>query len=425
MPLHRENFGIEAAKERIAAHIKEKYDIIEQSYEMIGKSKMQTTEKLYDKDSYLKEFQALVLACEPKSETAWQVVLDKTAFFPEGGGQTGDTGWLDDVEVTDTREKAGVIYHVTKEPLEAGMTVSGKINFQERFDKMQQHTGEHILSGIVCATYGYNNVGFHLSKEITTLDFDGELSTEQVREVENRVNQVILANVPVEVKFPEKEELAELDYRSKIEIEGQVRIVEIPGVDRCACCAPHVKTTAEVGLLKIQSCDRHRGGCRLTIVCGMRALKDYQQKQESVGKISAALSAKAEQVAEAVERLQEQQMKLREQLNRIQAMYLEEKLEKINAEDKIVCIFEEALDSIAMRNFVNGAMERCDGVCGAFMGNEAQGYHYILGSKTIDVREAAKKLNEQFQGKGGGKPQMVQGSLKGNSEEILKILESC
>lgn len=382
------------------------------------------TEKLYDKDSYLKEFQATVISCEQKNENTWRVVLDKTVFFPEGGGQTGDTGWLNDVEVVDTREKNGVIYHETKAPLEMGTKVAGKIEFAARFDKMQQHTGEHILSGIVCSTYGYNNVGFHLSSEITTLDFDGELSTEQVHELEIRVNQAIHENIPVQVKFPTKAELAEMDYRSKIEIEGQVRIVEIPGIDRCACCAPHVKNTAEVGLLKIQSCDRHRGGCRLTIVCGMRALKDYQQKQESVGKVSAALSAKPEKIAEAVEHLQEQQAKLREQLNQIQAMYLQEKLDKIHAEDQCVCIFEEALDSIAMRSFVNDAMEKCVGICGAFIGSDEKGYHYIFGSKELDVREISKQLNAKFNGKGGGKPQMVQGSLNGTKKEILEAIEN-
>ena len=385
---------------------------------------MKTTEKLYDKDSYLQEFQATVISCEQKSETTWSIVLDKTVFFPEGGGQTGDTGWLNEIEVIDTREKAGIIYHETKEPLEIGTVAAGKIDFADRFDKMQQHTGEHILSGIVCATYGYNNVGFHLSTEITTLDFDGELSAEQVRELEIKVNQAIHANIPVQVKFPTKAELLEMEYRSKIEIEGQVRIVEIPEIDRCACCAPHVRTTAEVGLLKIQSCDRHRGGCRLTIVCGMRALKDYQQKQESVGKVSAALSAKPEKIAEAVERLQEQQTKFREQLNHIQAMYLKGKLEMLTGEEKSVCIFEETLDSIAVRNFVNDAMEKCDGICGAFIGTDNSGYHYILGSKTVDMREFSKKLNEKFQGKGGGKPQMVQGSLSGEKKAILEAVEN-
>lgn len=380
--------------------------------------------RLFDKDSYLKEFQATVVSCEKKNENIWQVVLDQTAFFPEGGGQSGDTGWLNELEVIGTREKAGVIYHEMKEALELGTQVSGKVNFSERFDKMQQHTGEHILSGMVCATYGYNNVGFHLGEELTTLDFDGELSKEQVVELEIKANKAIYENLPIKILFPSREELKELDYRSKIEIEGQVRIVEIPGIDRCACCAPHVKSTAEVGMIKILSCDRHRGGCRLTIVCGMRALKDYQKKQESVGKISAALSAKPDKIVDAVAHLQEQQQSLREQLNHIQTIYLDEKIEKINVDEKIVCIFEEMLDSIAMRNFVNGAIEKCDGICGAFIGNDTAGYHYILGSKNADVRETAKKINEQFQGKGGGKPQMVQGSVKGKQEEIQKVLET-
>ena len=380
--------------------------------------------QLFDTDSYLKEFQTMVVSCEKKNEDVWQVVLDQTAFFPEGGGQTSDTGWLNEIPVVDVREKAGVIYHEVTAPLEEGTVVSGIIDFPARFDKMQQHTGEHILSGIVCATYGYKNVGFHLGEELTTLDFDGELSKEQAADLEHKANEVIYENLPIQVLFPTKEELKELDYRSKIEIEGQVRIVEIPGIDRCACCAPHVKSTAEVGMVKILSCDRHRGGCRLTIVCGMRALKDYQQKQEAVGKISAALSAKPEKVAEAVAHLQEQQQSLREQLNRIQAIYLQEKLDKISEKDSCVVIFEESLDSIAMRNFVNGAMERCEGICGAFIGNDQKGYHYILGSKTADVREAAKKLNEKFKGKGGGKPQMIQGSLNGAQEEIQKMLET-
>ena len=367
-------------------------------------------------------FQATVVACEKKSEEQWLVALDQTVFFAEGGGQTGDSGWLNELEVVNAREKAGVIYHEVKAPLEVGTLVTGKVNVPARFDKMQQHTGEHILSGIVCAAYGYNNVGFHLGAEITTLDFDGELSAEQIQALEVQANETVFANLPVEVKFPDKEELKSLDYRSKIEIEGQVRIVEIPGVDRCACCAPHVKSTAEVGMIKILSCDRHRGGCRLTIVCGMRALKDYVKKQESVGKISAALSAKPDKVADAVAHLQEQQQKLREQLNKVQTLYLQEKLEKISAEDTVVCIFEESIDSIAMRNFVNDAMEKCEGICGAFLGNDEQGYHYILGSKTKDVREISKKLNECFQGKGGGKQQMVQGSVFGKKEEIRGMI---
>lgn len=382
-----------------------------------------TTIRLFDKDSYIEEFHGTVLSCEKYGEDLWQVVLDQTAFFPEGGGQAGDTGWLDGIEVIDTQEKEGMIFHLCKAPLMTGSKVLGKLDFPVRFDKMQQHTGEHILSGIVCTAYGYHNVGFHLGAELTTMDFDGELSAGQLREVEEKANQAIFSNAPVVTCFPSKEELKAMEYRSKIEIEGQVRIVEISGIDRCACCAPHVKTTAEVGLLKILNCERHRGGCRLTIACGMRAWKEHCKKQDVVGKLSAELSAKPEAILNAVENLKMQQQKLREQLNELQARYLQEKLELLDSEEKLVCLFEETLDTIAARNFVNAAMERCDGICGVFLGTEATGYHYILGSKTLDVRKTAETLNTQFHGKGGGKPQMVQGSLAGKERDILGRLK--
>ncbi len=385
------------------------------------------TEKLYVKDSHRKEFEATVLSCEEKltangEKTGWRIVLDRTAFFPEGGGQFGDVGVLDDVEVFDTHEKGGVIYHETKEPLEPGRTVKGKLDFAVRFDRMQQHSGEHILSGLVHNLYGYDNVGFHLGTEITTLDFNGALTEEQVQDLELRANHAVFENVPVQVLYPAKEQLKSVEYRSKIEIEGQVRIVSIPGYDICACCAPHVARSGEIGLLKIVSCEKHRGGCRMTILCGSRALADYQKKQQSVTEVSVALSAKPEKIGEAVLHLKEQQSRLREQLNRMQSLYLQRKLEELPLESRNVCIFEAELDNIAARNFVNAAMERCEGICGVFVGTDENGYHYILGSRTVDLRPFSRTLNEKFQGKGGGKPEMVQGSLTGNAEEIRKIM---
>lgn len=377
------------------------------------------TERLFDADGYLKQFQATVLDCA-EDEKGWYAVLDRTAFFPEGGGQSGDAGWLGETKVTDTVEKEGKICHRVERPLEIGAVIEGTVNFQERFDKMQQHTGEHILSGIVHTLYGYDNVGFHLGAELTTLDFNGELSKEQIHDLELRANEVVFSNLPVTVLYPTDQELSRFSYRSKIEIEGQVRLVEIPGIDLCACCAPHVKRTGEVGMIKITAAERHRGGCRLTMVCGRRAFMDYEEKQQSVGKISAALSSKPDQVYESVVHLQRQQQSLREQLNSVQARYFSEKLERIRREDPFVCIFEEGLDGIAVRNFVNAVMERCDGICGVFLGNEKEGYRYILGSRQSDVRPVSKQLNEKFSGKGGGKPGMVQGTLYGKQELIEK-----
>ena len=245
--------------------------------------------------------------------------------------------------------------------------------------------------------------------------------SEQVREVETLANQAVWDNIPVEILYPTKEELASMDYRSKIEIEGQVRIVRIGDVDMCACCAPHVSRTGEVGIIKVISCDRHRGGCRMTIQCGDRALEDYRKKQEGVTAVSVALSAPPEKVGDAVLHMKEQMDQIRMKLNQMQASYLAGKLEEIKADDKFVCLFEEELDNIAVRNFVNDACERCQGICAAFVGTDEDGYRYIIGSSSTDVREFAKKLNEAFSGKGGGKPEMVQGSLKGSRSEIEKL----
>lgn len=387
------------------------------------------TKKLYYEDSHRKEFTATVLSCEERltakgKKDGYAVVLDQTAFFPEGGGQFGDRGWIDDVEVYDTHEKGGVILHYTKEPVEAGKTVTGKLDFAERFSRMQEHSGEHIVSGIVHRLHGYDNVGFHLGSENTTLDFNGELSEEQLLEVERLANEAVFADLQVQISYPSKEELKTLDYRSKIEIEGQVRLVEIPGVDICACCAPHVNHTGEIGMIKLIACDRHRGGCRVTMLAGVRALKDYQEKQAQVTAVSVALSAKPDKIGEAVLRLKEQQEATRFQLNRMQAIYLDQKLDSISPEDTTALLFEEDLDNVAVRNFVNSAVERFDGICAAFVGTDEKGYRYILGSKTKDVRELAKELNTRFAGKGGGKPEMVQGSLNGAEAEIRAVIEN-
>lgn len=387
--------------------------------------------KLFYEDSYIKTFQAVVLDCQPGKD-GYRIVLDRTAFFPEGGGQSGDTGFLEiekdgtrkQIQVLDTKEKEDRIYHVTEQEILPGTAVTGTIDFAQRFERMQQHTGEHIVSGIVHSLYGYDNVGFHLGNEVTTLDFNGELSPGQVEDLENRANQAVFMAIPVHVMYPTKTEEKEIPYRSKIEIAGQVRIVEIPEIDICACCAPHVRTTAEVGLIKILSCERHRGGCRVTIAAGIRALKDYRLKQQKVTEVSVLLSAQPEKIDEAVSRIKEQIQSQTERICKLQADYLNRKLEEISQDQPYVSLYEEELDAVAIRNFVNAVVEKHTGICAAFMGSSTKGYRYILGSGTQDVRTLSKKLHEKFGGKGGGKPEMVQGSLaSGNAEEIEAFLK--
>ena len=375
------------------------------------------TEKLFYEDSHLKEFTAKVISCEPYKEQ-YKVVLDRTAFFPEGGGQYADTGMLDDVRVLDVHEKEGIIYHTTEKALEAGKTVTGKINWEERFEKMQQHTGEHIVSGLVHKRFGYQNVGFHLGSEDCTMDFNGEITKEEIREIEWEANRAVVRNLEVEVTYPDQKVLQTLVYRSKIEIEGQVRIVSVPGYDICACCAPHVERTGEIGMIKLVNMQRYKGGVRVTMLCGSRALTDYEKKQEQNRKISALLCAKEYDTAEAVGHLKEELDSLKRTLVEKERQLVHVWAQSVPEEEKTVCMFSEDISADAMRQYVNEVLGKERILCAVFYGNDAAGYRYVIGSRILDMRPLAKELNETFHGRGGGKSEMVQGSVQGNESEM-------
>ena len=411
------------------------------------------TEKLFYEDSHMRTFTAVVLECGPVGEGAleasaqaadtrererdpeasgrtgeipeekrYQIVLDRTAFFPEGGGQYADTGQLqadsEVVRVLDVQERDGKIFHITDRPVPAGSTVSGQIDWAERFMKMQQHTGEHIVSGLVHAHFGYDNVGFHLGSIDCTMDFNGEITREELHEIELRANEAAAANLDIQVSYPSGEELAGLEYRSKIEIEGWVRIVTIPGFDVCACCAPHVKKTGEIGVIKLTHVQRYKGGVRVTMLCGSRALADYDRKSESVRRISASLCAKEDEVAEAVEHLKEECARLKARLAEQQKEMLRLKARESDGEKGAVCLFESGLEGDGPRLLMNLVMERGHELCAVFCGNDEEGYRYVIGSVSLDLRKLVKELNAAFSGRGGGKPEMVQGSLKGTESEL-------
>ena len=375
------------------------------------------TEKLFYQDSHRTEFTAKVISCE-EAKDGYRVVLDQTVFFPEGGGQYADTGMLGDTEVTDVHEKDDVIYHTTKAPLEAGSEVNGKINWDERFEKMQQHTGEHIVSGIVHERFGYNNVGFHLGSDYCTMDFDGPISKEQLKEIGAAANEAVYQDLEIKILYPSKDELKDLDYRSKIEIEGQVRIVEIPGYDVCACCAPHVKTTGEIGAIKLVSMVNYKGGERITMLCGRRAMRDYEKKDSMTKEISALLCAKEYEVAEAVVRLKDEQNRMKSQLAEMQQKLLEYRVAEIAVDQKIVTVFDSTLSGNLPREMMNKLLDKGAEICAVFAGTDEEGYRYVIGSRSEDVRPLSKMLNTTFQGRGGGKPEMVQGSVKGTRTEI-------
>lgn len=382
------------------------------------------TEKLFYKDSHMQAFDAIVLECRQDGD-GYKIKLDRTAFFPEGGGQYADHGTLNQCRVQDVREEQGEVWHYTSQPIEEGSIVQGQIDWQERFEKMQQHTGEHIVSGLVHAEFGYNNVGFHLGSDVCTMDFDGEISKEALEDIEWKANEAVICNLDVQVTYPSKEELESLDYRSKIEIEGQVRIVTIPGYDVCACCAPHVKKTGEIGLIKLTNVQRYKGGVRVTMLCGFRALDDYRRKLAATRQISASLCAKENETAEAVDHLKEENNALKQELDRQKKILLEYKVKEVDPNQKIVCLFEEGLDGDGPRFLMNQLLEKEHEICAVFNRQESSAevdgvsYRYVIGSRTLDMRTLVKDLNAQFHGRGGGKPEMVQGSLVGE-EEVLR-----
>ncbi|MGC4020422.1 MAG: alanine--tRNA ligase-related protein [Muricomes sp.] len=375
------------------------------------------TEKLFYEDSYMTEFTARVEMCREKAEH-FEVVLDRTAFFPEGGGQYADTGYLEDVRVLDVQEKNGIICHTVEAALEEGSMVSGKIDWDMRFMKMQQHTGEHIVSGLIHSRFGYDNVGFHLGSADCTMDFNGEITREQLKEIERLANEAAVKNLEVQVSYPSDSELETLEYRSKIEIDGQVRIVTVPGYDVCACCAPHVERTGETGIIKLTNVQRYKGGARVTMLCGFRALADYGEKEYHVKNISSQLCAKEDEVSEAVTRLKEECVQLKMKLAQAQEKLLEYKAKEIPADEDFVCLFEKDLEGDSPRLLVNQVLAQGREGCAVFWNIGEAGFRYVIGSKSMDVRPLVKALNEQFDGRGGGKPEMVQGSLKGQETDI-------
>ena len=375
------------------------------------------TEKLYYQDSHLFTFEAAVLDCR-KEKKGYSVVLDRTVFFPEGGGQLADTGVLGGVRVLDVHERGGEIRHYTDAPLEIGAHVEGFVDAEQRLRRMQNHSGEHILSGLVHNAYGFDNVGFHMGAECMIIDFSGELTWEQLTELETRANEVVRQNIPLHIWFPDTNELQSLEYRSKLELTENVRIVEIPGVDRCACCAPHVERTGEVGIVKILDSQRHRGGVRVSVVCGLDALEDYRARQESVTEISRALSAKRGEVTRAVQRVLNEQQSMKERCDALSLALIRFMAEAEPETAGNILVFDAPLGEIAQRELVNRLMEKAGGFAAVFCGSNEDGWRYIIGSKRLDLRAMSREINAAIQGRGGGTPQMIQGSARADRAEI-------
>ena len=383
------------------------------------------TVRLYDQDAYATEFEAEVLACEEvekKEKKVYQVWLDQTIFFPEEGGQSPDMGTIDGIKVLDVQIKDEVITHTLAAPLAVGTTVKGVVDWKHRFYNMQQHSGEHIFSGIVHNRFGYDNVGFHLSDSIVTMDFNGVITAEDIEEIETEVNQAIIENIPVEVSYPTKEELKVLEYRSKIEIEGQVRIVTIPGYDVCACCAPHVRRTGEIGMLKVMNVQSYKGGVRISILCGFRALEAFRQKADIITELMAQFSTNQEALVENVTKLKNTNQTMKNQLASAKQELMEYKVAAIPEDSENAILFESDLDTPVVRNVVNGLVEKFAGISAVFVGDDENGYQFIVGSKNKDCRAIAAALREKLSARGGGSDKMIQGSVAASQLQIEELL---
>ncbi len=391
------------------------------------------TKKLFDLDSYITDFTATVLSCEEDSKKSgnYLVILDQTAFFAEGGGQPADQGILGGAKVSHVSEKAGVITHHCDQPLEAGSTVSGSIDWNIRFPHMQTHCGEHILSGIILKEYGFHNVGFHMGKDFTTIDLDGELSPEMVLNVENLANKAIGENVPVHVSYPPKEELSAIPLRKKPEVD-HLRVVEVDGYDWCGCCGTHVARTGEIELLKIVDFQRYKGGTRLFFHCGKRALQDYQQKHSMVKTLAEEFSCKPEGLADAVHKMQQDLADAKAQLNEKNKMLfgflgqqLMETAPEVNGCKWLFLYGGFSADEA--KTFAMNMAKQDNLFCTFFMpaGNNVR---YAL-SKSKNVESLSNKalcqaMNKALGGKGGGTEDLSCGSLPLLSEEELKVFFS-
>ena len=398
---------------------------------------MTETIKLYDRDAYATEFEADIISCEPNKadDKRFDIILNQTLFFPEEGGQSPDMGILAGYRVVDVQIKNGVITHTVdtsagdccdvekKAELAAGVHVQGKIDWQHRFYNMQQHSGEHIFSGIVHRRFGFENVGFHLSDSVVTMDFSGVISPEDIAEVEHEVNVAISKNIPIEVTYPSRDELAQLEYRSKIEIEGQVRIVTVPGYDVCACCAPHVKRTGEIGMLKVMNYQNYKGGVRVSILCGFRALEAFRQKCDIISELMGIFTTNQEALVDNVTKLKAVNQSLKSELGTAKSALLDYKVAELPTDTDNAVLFEGGIDTNTARNCVNALVEKYSGFSAFFMGNDEEGYSFIIGSKNADCNTVAAALRNKLGARGGGKPVMVQGSVKAVKSEIEEVLK--
>lgn len=410
-------------------------------------------------------FSAQVISC-CEGKNGYEIELDRTAFYPEGGGQPADTGVLrpagkegaragsgssdakaracgekvtaeerigrGSIAVMDVQLREGRILHFCSGPLAPGTAVEGELDWERRFLHSQQHSGEHIFSGIVHKLYGYDNVGFHMGREAVTVDFNGMLSEEEIEKAEQMANEAVYADETIRSWYPPLEELHRLSYRSKKELEGPVRIVEVPKADICACCGTHVKRTGEIGMIKAVESMKYKSGVRITLQIGKKALEDYGGKNRCVRELCRLFSAKPEGLAEAAAAQQDAMISLKYRMTALKLRLFEGLVKELEGKET-ACLFEEDLTAAEVRQLCDRCI-RSVKLAAVFSGNDEEGYKYVLGiapeaagpeeahEKGYDVAALGKRLNAALSGRGGGRGNMVQGSVTASREAVEAFL---
>lgn len=379
---------------------------------------MEEMNELFYRDEYTREFDAEVISCQ-KGKKGYEVALSDTAFYPEGGGQPADRGTLGQVNVLDVKRRNGEILHITDAPLEPGMTVHGVLDWERRFDHMQQHSGEHILSGVVHAQFGYDNVGFHMNDEVVTVDFNGPITWEEAMELEDKVNAYIWTDAESRELYPSEEELKAMDYRSKIELKGKVRLVEYPGADLCACCGTHVAHTGEIGLMKILSVSRHKDGVRMEMLFGGRAMKDYDRKHLLNTEFSCRLSSKPYETGEALQRVLDEMNAMKFRMQAMNERYYAMRATSIPVGEPVIFFNEPGMSMVEIRKFCDYLISTGKVKTAMIISpKDKESVNYVMGSADLNMRDVGKLLNEELHGRGGGRPEMVQGSFQAEAEAV-------
>lgn len=374
--------------------------------------------KLYYEDCHIREFAAVVTCCA-ETDKGYAITLDRTAFYPEGGGQACDLGTLADARVLHVKEQDEKVVHVCDRPLTVGQQIAGKIDWDRRFALMQQHTGEHIVSGIIHRMFGWHNVGFHMGSEIVTIDFDGPIPQEALQQIEEEANRKVWENTEVLCGYPAEEELPNIPYRTKKQLPWPVRIVEIPGADLCACCGVHVKRTGEVGLIKLLSCIKFHQGVRIEMTCGTRALAFLSKVYEQNRQVSQAFSAKILETGEAARKMNEALAAEKYRAVSLQKQIFGYIAEQYRGQGNVIH-FEEGLSPAGVRELAEVIAGVCGGRAAVFSGSDGR-FDVCLACPGGDVKELGSRMAKELNGRGGGKPGFFQGAVNATKARIVEF----